>query len=90
MRPHEEALLKANAETMQFKALYFQARDEIRKANKGLARLSRSNQVLRDKILALLAGSAAARGVAIDRELADMFRNSGVHVPRNGNGAVHV
>jgi hypothetical protein len=86
MRPHEEALLKANAETMQYKALYFQARDEIRKANKGLARLSRGNQVLRDKILALLAGGATAHGIATDEALAEMFRTS--HPVSNGNGAL--
>ena len=88
MRPHEEALLKANAETMQYKALYFQARDEIRKANKGLARLSRGNQVLRDKILALLAGGTAARGTATDEALAEIFRTS--HLVSKGNGALHI
>jgi hypothetical protein len=88
MRTQEVDVLKATLAATQWQMLYFQARDEVRKANKGLARLARNNQVLRDKIMHLLAKDVG--GVAIDNELAKLFRESKIVQHANGNGHAHV
>jgi hypothetical protein len=82
MKLIETDYLKASLEAAQWKALYFQARDEIRKANKGLARLSRHNQVLRQRIMEV-AAKPAARTTLVDEILK---RSKPI---TNGNGALH-
>lgn len=87
MKALEEELTRQSLRCAQYQAAYFQAKDELRKANKGLACLSRNNQNLRNKIMSLLAQlNTPQHQDTFTREIAEVMRGAVPATNGNGNG----